>query len=237
MYEEQPIEGEGVLETGPRPFSEVPGLWFQIIQMTEGFFAQEAPRASNTSTLIGVLLFAVASAILAALTALISGGISMALGETSLEGTASLGNMVLCSACFGLIVTPISFYLNNGLTYLGARIFGGTGNFTTQAYLQSLFVVPLGIVLSAISLASAIPTVGGCITGAASLVVGIYSIILNVRAVKVAHDLTTGRAIGAILAPGVLILIVVGIAVAVIVLLALMGPAVGNIFEDIVTTI
>jgi hypothetical protein len=40
-----------------------------------------------------------------------------------------------------------------------------------------------------------------------------------------------------VLAPGILVLIVLGIAVAVIVLLALMGPAVGNIFEDIVTTI
>ena len=53
------------------------------------------------------------------------------------------GQNALCSALIG---TLIGFYLSNGLVYLGARIFGGTGDFTTQAYLASLFAVPVGIV-------------------------------------------------------------------------------------------
>ena len=34
------------VDTSPRPFGEIPPLWVKVTQMTEDFFAQEAPRAS-----------------------------------------------------------------------------------------------------------------------------------------------------------------------------------------------
>jgi hypothetical protein len=64
--------------------------------------------------------------------------------------------------------------------------------------------------------------------------VSIYSIVLNVRAIKVAHHMTTGRAVAAVLAPAVLLVIIPCV---VIVILALMGPVIGNTFEDIILNI
>lgn len=81
---------------------------------------------------------------------------------------------------------------------------------------------------------SSIPYLG-CIFGLASLAVGIYGIVLNVRAVKVAHHMTTGRAVAAVLVPAALLLVIIPCVV--IVILALLGPAIGNIFEDIVLSI
>jgi hypothetical protein len=133
------------------------------------------------------------------------------------------GQNALCSALIG---TLIGFYLSNGLVYLGARIFGGTGDSTTQAYLASLFAVPVGIVSGLVGL---VPCVGLI----AVLAVSVYAVVLNVRTVKVVHNLTTGQAVAAVLVPA----LVIGVLVAclVVVGLALLGPAIGNVFENIVT--
>jgi len=224
----------GLVDTSPRPFGEIPSLWFKVLQMTEDFFAREAPRASGSNVLISLAILAVATAILGA----ISSGISSLLGTSfqsqflppeyrDLAG-ASIGGGVAGALCSGLIGTFIGFYLGNGLIYLGARIFGGSGDFGTQTYLQSLFAVPLGIVSGAAGL---IPCVGLL----AALVVSIFGLVLTVRAVKVAHNLDTGKAVAAILVPmAALFLIVVCL---VMVPLILLGPTIGEVFEDIVNNL
>ena len=153
------------------------------------------------------------------------------------QGTfaAGVGSLVACSLCGGLFGTLLGFYLGNGVIYLGARIFGGGGDFGTQTYLQSLFVVPIGIVSSVLSLVYVVPSVGPCVGGLAMLALAVYTIVLNVRAIKVAHDLTTGKAIAASIVPGLVIGVVVSCLV--IVALALLGPAIGEVFEDIVTNL
>jgi len=241
MYEEQfPTHGGPPAETSPRPFGEVPPLWLKIFHMTEEFFALEAPRARGSNVLISVLILAVVSAVLSA----ISAGISTLIGGSQMAGlpseyqetfAASAGGMVVCSLCGGLIGTLLSFYLSNAVVYLGARIFGGSGDFGTQAYLQSLFVVPVGIVTSFLSLVYVIPFVGPCLGGLAMLAVAIYAVVLNVRAVKVAHDLTTGKAVAAIFVPVLVVTVV--LACIVIAMLAVLGPAIGNVFSDIVNNL
>lgn len=213
--------------TAPRPFGELPGLWVKVTRMTEEFFAREAPRASGSNTLISVLILAVATAILSAISASISGGAQMAFLPPEYRDAVGAGTGVsaLSSLCSGLLGTVIGFYLSNGLVYLGARVLGGSGDFGTQTYLQTLFAVPLGIVASVLSV---IPCVGLI----AALAVGIYGIILNVRAVKVVHNLTTGKATAAVLVPALLLLALV--ACGLIAFLALLGPAIGNVFENIV---
>jgi hypothetical protein len=140
-------------------------------------------------------------------------------------------------ACCGFIMTPIGFYLGNGLIYLGARAFHGRGDFTTQVYLQSLFSVPLGIALSVLSSVSALifPSVGSCGIGFIVMAASIYMLILNVRSVKATHHLSSGTAVGAVLLFPALIFIVFGCLI--VVGLRLLGPVVGEIFENIVTNI
>lgn len=225
-------------DTRPRPFNQIPKLWLDLVKMTEEYFAQEAPRASAANALIGVLILAVVTAIMSVFSTLLGGGIGMVTAPAAYEDievvplVGLLAGMGMYSACCGLIMTPIGFYIGNGLIYLGARIFGGTGDFNTQVYLQSLFVVPLGIVTSVLSLIYVIPYLGGCIGIVVGLAIAIYTFVLNVRAVKVTHDLTTGRSVGAILAPALLLLVFVPCIV--IVVLALMGPAIGNVFSNII---
>jgi hypothetical protein len=222
-------------DTSPRSFSEIPSLWLKVTQMTEAFFAEEAPRASQGGTLVSILIYGVVSAVLTALSALMGAGLQALsnlpefgqrpeLGATYGASLGGIGGVVLCYACVGLIAVPLSFYLSNGLNYLGAHVLGGTGEFGTQAYLMSLFVVPLGMVASLVSL---VPLAGGCI----SFLVGIYVIFLNVRLNKAVHQLTTGRAIVAAIWPLVLIPLV---ACAIIGVLLVLGPVIGNVFSNIV---
>ena len=225
MYEEPTP-----MQTSPRPFSEIPRLWAKVLQMTEEFFALEAPRASGSNTLIGLLIMAVATTVLTTISSLIWGGAQMAFlpAEYRDAFTETAGANVLCTLCSGLIGTFIGFYISNGLVYLGARIFGGSGDFTTQAYLVSLFAVPLGV-------ASAVLGLIPCVGAIAALAASIYAVVLNVRAVKVTHRLDTGQAVAAVLLPALVIFVLV--ACLVVVGLVILGPAIGNVFENIVDTL
>jgi hypothetical protein len=114
-----------------------------------------------------------------------------------------------------------------GLIFVGARFFGGKGEFGAQSYLQSLYFVPLGIVQVAVAF---VPKVGTVL----SAILSIYSLVLGVRAVKVSHKLTTGRAIGALLVPIVFVFVLAG---CVISALLLLGPATNKVFEEIINAI
>lgn len=234
--EEQLSPYESPATLSPRPFSEIPGLWVKLFQMTEEFFAQEAPRASGSNVLVGLLVLAAVSAVFSAISSLIGGGMMAAFTPAEYRDAAvtSTGVSVVSSFCTGLVGTIIGFYLGSGILYILARIFGGSGNFGTQTYLQSLYAVPLGIVTSVVSLVTVIPVAGACLAGLVVLAASIYGIILSVRAIKVAHNMTTGSAVAAVLAPTLILLIIPCL---VIVVLALLGPAVGNIFSDIITNI
>jgi len=220
-------------ERSPRPFGEIPGLWTKVLQMTEDFFAQEAPRASASNTLLSVLILAVVSMILSGISTLTWRGTQMAFlppeyREAFGAGAGAGPSLILCSLCGGIFGTFVGFYLASGLVYLGARVFGGSGDFGTQTYLQSLLAVPTGIVSGLVSL---IPCVGPLL----ALVVAIYAIILNVRAIKVTHNLTMGRAVAAVLVPAILVALLLACLFAVI--LVALGPVIGNVFQNIVTNV
>jgi len=220
-------------ERSPRPFGEIPPLWIKVLQMTEGFFAQEAPRASGSNTLLSILILAVVSMILSGISTLIMSGTQMAFlppeyREAFGAAAGTTAGSIGCSLCGGIFGTFIGFYLASGLVYLGARVFGGNGDFGTQTYLQSLLAVPTGIVSGLLSL---IPCVGPLL----ALVVAVYAIILNVRAVKVTHNLTTGKAVAAVLVPGILLAVLVGCLVAIV--MAALAPAINNVFQNIVTNV
>ena len=130
-YERPPID------TSPRPFGEIPGLWLKVMQMTEEFFALEAPRASGANVMISVLIMTAVATVLAMISSLISGGVQMAFLPPEYREAAAMGvgQSVVFSLCGGLFGTIIGFYLGNGITYLGARVLGGSGDFNTQLYL------------------------------------------------------------------------------------------------------
>jgi hypothetical protein len=180
--------------TSPRPFSEIPGLWLQVFNMSEEFLAQEAFHYSSANTFIGVLILAFISAGLSMLSALIYGGspimgVPSEFREMGLPNIEGLGLFILCG---GVLSTIVGFYFSNYICYYGARILGGKRRPRAQLYLQSLFAVPLGAVAS---LAGLIPYAGALI----AFGLGLYMLMLDVRVVKVVHKFTTGRAVASIL--------------------------------------
>jgi hypothetical protein len=222
MYQEEFVEAS---PSGPRPFGEMPSLWLKVLEMDEAFFAQEAPRASGTNTLISVLIITGVAIIAAVISTLIGSSLQAAFlppeyRESALVGAGAGVTGALCGGLFGGL---IGFYLGNGFIYLVARILGGSGDYGTHTYLVSLFIVPIGIVTGALSI---IPCVGPLV----ALVISIYGIVLNVRAVKVTHNLTTGKSVVAVLSPAILGIL---LACIVILMLTLIGGAVGGVFEEL----
>lgn len=222
--EEQPVTSEST----PRPFIEIPKLWFQLSQMSETFFAKEIFHASATNTFLGILAYTAISTTISVFLTLLRSIIN-SFASFSATQVASLGTSVLILCCLGIIVIPISFYLNNGITYASALIFGGKGNFVSQTYLGSLFFVPIGLISSLISFVTLIPRIGDYISYVFLLGVVMFNIFFTVRSFKVVHSFTTARAVAAVVSPLLLLLIPIGI----IGVLMFMGPVIGNVFSAI----
>jgi hypothetical protein len=183
-------------EMSPRPFLEVTDLWLKIHKMNEVFFAREAGRASSSATCLSILILSVVNSMLSVLASVLQIGFdtSWLPPEYSDIASALAAPSVGCMLCAGFFAVLAGFYLNNVLVYVGARLLGGRGDFTTQAYVQSLYWVPIAL-LSGVS--ALVPWVGYLLVLALTVAMLIYS----VWAVKAAHDLTTGRAVGAVLTP------------------------------------
>lgn len=103
-----------------------------------------------------------------------------------------------------LFVAPISSVINlaisGGLQSFLAGFFGGTGNFTRTVYALAAFLAPMSIIVSLLAI---IPIIGQCLT----IPLGFYNIVLNVRALRAAHSISTGAALGVIFAPALLVMI------------------------------
>ena len=225
------LEQAGSLAKAARPFSEIPRLWLRIGDMTEAFFREELPYASAANTFYGVLVFTGVAGIFSILSSVI--GSMFATTPAAAQSMNTLMGARVLLFCFDLVLTPVSFYLNAGVLYICAQIFGGKGGFTAQAYLVSLFYVPLGFVSTIASLALLVRGVGPILFAIVAFGIVIYHLRLTTRVFKAIHGFSTGKAIAAVLAPLVLIII----PVCMIAVLALMGPAIGNVFSGIISSL
>lgn len=222
--EEQSVSNEPT----PRPFIEIPKLWLQIGQMTEDFFAKEILHASATNTLYGVLIFTGISTLISIFQSLTGAAVNF-FTKSSIPQTTNLITSLLFLCCYGVIVTPVSFYLNNGINYIVALIFGGKGKFNSQAYISSLYFMPLGLIASLASFTSLIPKIGLYIFSIILLGISVFHILFTIRSFKVVHSFTTGRAVASVLSPLFLLLI----PICIIGILMAMGPVIGNVFSTI----
>jgi hypothetical protein len=223
---------EPLPKAGPRPFKELPPLWLKVFEMNEFFFTRELPRASgNNVALTLVIVGAVTGVFVGLISALQMAG----------EGVGGAAGG-LCGGLFGGVIGAFAgFYITAGLVFLGARIFGGKGTFGGQTYLQSLYIMPVSVAGALTGLISAFGSLVGdmqtcfsVVGGLASLAVSIFGMVLSVRAVKVAHDLPTGKAIGAVvLFPSILLVI----PICLIAVLLLLGGPINEIFETIVESL
>jgi hypothetical protein len=137
---------------------------------------------------------------------------------------------VICGAPVGALFAVIGFAITTALIQWVAKLFGGTGTFDKLAYAFSSITVPYSVVTALLTLLGMIPFVG-ILTGLISFALSIYFIVLEVLAVKAVDRLDTGRAVGSVLLPGLVILLLV--CCCVIVFAAALGPMIGDVFDSI----
>lgn len=123
------------------------------------------------------------------------------------------------------IATVIGFGIGSILLYGLAKVFGGQGSFNHQIYLYAAAQAPLGILFAILNI---IPGVIGSIVGFGMIIYGGWLTLMILRTV---HRYSGWRALGTILTP------VVIISISLICLLALLGPAVSNVFNNIIEDI
>lgn len=137
---------------------------------------------------------------------------------------------VICGAPIGALFAVLFFAIGTGLVQWVAKLFGGTGTFDKLAYTFSSFVVPYSVVTSVLTLLTIIPFVG-ILTGLISFALSIYLIVLEVLAVKAVNRLDTGKAVGAVLLPGLVIFLI--ICCFLVIVVSILAPVIGQTFQGI----
>jgi hypothetical protein len=178
---------------------------------------RQKPDANITTAMIWMLIYGVIAAVAGLVSSLIFAGTvqgalpsvlqqldlppaEMAQVEQALRflpGNVAVGAGF--SSLANIIWVPVWFLIGVGIYHLLARLLGGTGEYGRLAYLSAAFSAPLGIVTTLLSL---IP-LAGCVTP----LIGIYTLVLSYFAVKVEHQLSSGRAIMVILIPALVLIV------------------------------
>lgn len=135
--------------------------------------------------------------------------------QTQVSDLVSARLLPVCLVPAAGIVSVLGLILATGISHLIARALGGTGSFTQLAYATAAYTAPVYLMGS---LTASIPIIN-CL----GLPIGLYTVILNVLAIRAVHRITWGRALlssvavlGSLLGLAGLLLIVA---------LALLGPS------------
>ena len=136
---------------------------------------------------------------------------------------ASSAVLLACWVPIAGVLAILGLMISTGISHILARAFGGTGTFTQLAYAIAAYTAPVALVTAPLAF---IPLVN-CLTWPLSF----YLMFLNIVAIKAVHHLSWGRAF---LSSTLFVALVLGIlACGLIVILVLMGPAIGGVFSNI----
>ena len=201
-------------------FSELWQTWLKAsTSPSDATFAdlRQKPNANITTAVIWMAIYGAIAAIAGLVSSLIFAGTvqgalpsvlqqldlspeEMAQAEQALRflpGNVAVGAGF--SSLANILWVPVWFLIGVGIYHLIAKLLGGTGEYGRLAYLSAAFSAPLGIVATLLSL---IP-LAGCVTP----LIGIYTLVLSYFAVKVEHQLSSGRAIMVILIPALVLIV------------------------------
>lgn len=195
-----------------------------------------SPEASSKTAFLWVF-------IAGTLSGLVSGLIQMALlaagvqpqGFGQFSGAAGRGigtglGIAICSAPISGLLSVIGLAIGVAIIQWIAKLFGGTGTFEKLAYAIAAITVPVTLVAMFLTPLSAVQYLGIC-TGLLSAGIGFYALFLQITAVKAVNGFGWGPAIGSVLLPGVVIVLLCACVVGVS--MALLGPRITEIFRQI----
>jgi hypothetical protein len=231
-----------VPESGP-PMSMIDTWMAAVTKPNEGTFARIAaqPGASASKAFLWVFVASLITSFASFIAQAASFGGQMEsfrrflppeiARELPVGAAPSFGiGTIICGAPIGAVFAVLFFAIGVALVQWVAKLFGGTGSFDKLAYAFSAITVPYSVIAAVLALIGIIPFVG-ILTGLISLALGIYVIVLEVLAVKAVNGLDTGKAVGAVLLPGLVIFLVI-CCCAIVVGIA-MGSALGGVFDSI----
>lgn len=185
--------------------------------------------AGTISALIGGILQAILQ--LAGVTPQMPGFAELT-GST-LPSPAALLGIAICVSPIAGAFAVLFFAIFVGIVQWVAKLFGGTGTFSQLAYTTAAISVPFTLISSVLSPFSTVNVVGYCV-GGISLLLGIYAIVLQLMAVKAVNKFGWGPALGSYFLP--LLLIICLCVCAIFGLISVMGPAMQDIFNQIIPT-
>ncbi len=151
-------------------------------------------------------------------------------GQLPMGAVPSLGfGTIICGAPVAAIMGVFGFAISVALVQWVAKLFGGTGSFEKLAYTFSMILFPYALISAVLVLLSAIPFVGLCF-GIVTFGLAIYQIVLQVLAVQAVNNLDTGKAIGAIFLPGLVVFLF--ICCCFVLFGTLLAPIIGDIYNS-----
>lgn len=199
-----------------------PGIagWFQVwmkavTKPNEQTFIEisEDPNASSRNAYIWIFVVGTLSTILQVILQAIYSALGVTPAMPAIPGmeefTAQSANTgsPLISLAVGLCLSPLGgglvvlfFALFTAIVQWIAKLFGGTGTYDKLLYTFAAISVPISLVTLVLTLFSAIPFVGVCIS-IFSFGISIYALVLQVMAVKGVNRFDWGKAVGSVLIP------------------------------------
>lgn len=207
-------------QSSPLPLNEaVRGLfaqyWQAIAHPSPKFFAREMGKAKWNIVWVQIIgysiivaLFSLLSAIgfdvNAAANSVVSGADTNGLPASAMGVLQHILVIVYSASIYGqILITPLTIFIGLGILYLLAKVFGGTGKFVTQLYCSLLFLIPLGVISSFLSLLfSYLPAGGSTLAFLISVAKLVYECVLLGYLLIPVHRISSGRATGAVLLLG-----------------------------------
>ena len=137
---------------------------------------------------------------------------------------------VLCAAPLTGLFAVIGFAISTSIVHATARFFGGQGTFDKLAYAFGAIAVPVSLVSALMVPLNVLPFAVYC-TVPVALALSIYSLFLEVAAIKAVHRFGWGEAAAALFLP----LILLGLLCGVLFLLVMRaaGPSINEILRQI----
>ena len=178
--------------------------------------------------LVGTLSVIVSGIIQAILVAAGLGGQPAFEGMPAIAGGSLIG--AICVSPFAGLISVLFFALGVAIVQWIAKLFGGTGTYDKLVYATAAISVPITLISMLLAPFNSVPYLNIC-TGVLSFGLGIYSLFLQITAVKAVNRFGWGQAAGSVLLPGLVILVVCSCVV--IGTLTLLGPVIGDVFSGI----
>jgi hypothetical protein len=164
------------------------------------------PYAMPSRTYLWLVTSGIVSGIFFSLAFSFNPQISESLGALEQQGAPGVGQMIgsmlFCLVPLFGVMYPINTAISIGVMHFVATLMGGKGKYSEFLYLVAAYSSPITIASTFLSI---IPFVGTCL----GLPINLYSLYLNITAIRSAHDMDALRAFGVIIGTLILNLIVV----------------------------